>query len=350
MLYKFSDSEYEPIDGYVRAKNASLKSPRLYFAGISVATALTLASTAATAYGAYQSGQAAKAGNGSPVNVSGAILDAQTQATNDLQNSLNLEQQYLPGQYANMLGAFNNTNNILAGNTQAQQAQSALLSQGSGVTNASTNAYLNNPLTTAANSSILQSLNMGGQLDPSTQAQVVQSALQQGGAAGISGSGAGRGLTARDLGLTSLQLLQSRQAQASTAGNAYGALGLQQQSLNLQNYLGQIGAANSVVGLQNQYALGTQQLANNLQLPNSGLTGSQVASLDVGNTNILNNNQAQNAAVNSKTINSLAGTFTGAGGFNGLAGLFTGSGGGSTYNPLTDSSNLAYLAAGGSTG
>jgi hypothetical protein len=167
---------------------------------------------------------------------------------------------------------------------------------------------------------------MGGQLDASTQAQTVQGALQQGGAAGISGSGAGRGLTARDLGLTSLQLLQSRQQQASAAGNAYGALGLQQQSLNLQNYLGQIGAASSIVGQQNQYALGLGQQMNNLQLPNSGLTGSQVASLDVGNTNILNNNAAQNGAINAQTVNSLTGALQGSGALSGLAGLF-GSGG-----------------------
>src|SRR6202034_1477370 len=108
------------------------------------------------AVGSYESAEAAKNGEPKAINVAGAIQDAQTQAANDLQNSLNLEQQYLPGQYANMQGTFGNFNNVLAGQTQSQQLQSNLFSQGSSISSASTSAYVNNPLTTAANSSILQ--------------------------------------------------------------------------------------------------------------------------------------------------------------------------------------------------
>ena len=284
-------------------------------------------SAASTAYSAYS----ASKNKAQPLDVSKAISDAQTQATNDLQNSINLENQYLPGQAQNRADSWNLTNQIASGSTPLQQMQLSGLQQGSGVTAASTGAMLNNPLTAASLNSILQSLNMGGQLDPSTQAQVAQSALQGAGTAGISGSGAGRGLVARDLGLTSLQLLQSRQNQASAAGNAYGALGLQQQGLQLQSYLGQLGLIGQATGQQQQYSLGLGSLMANTPLPNSGLSPSQVASLDVGNTNIINGANQQQAANNATTASAAGGLFSSllgnSGVQSGLASLFGGGGG-----------------------
>ena len=149
---------------------------------------------------------------------------------------------------------------------------------------------------------------MGGQLDPSTQAMITQGALQGAGTAGISGSGAGRGLVARDLGLTSMQVLQGRQNQASAAGNAFGQLGLQGQSLQLQDYISRLGGANTAVSAQNSYGLGLGNLMNNTALPNSGLTGSQVASLNVGNQIIANAARQQSAANTSSLYNSLFGS------------------------------------------
>ena len=274
----------------------------------------------ATAYSAYSASK-----NKPPtINISQVIQDAQTQQTNDLQNSINLENQYLPGQAANRAAAQNLNQNIASGNTQSQTLLSQLLGAGSGVTNASTSAFLNNPLTTAANSSILQSLNQAqaGQLPAGVQAQAMQSALQQGGAAGISGSGAGRGLTARDLGLTQLQYLTNAQNQASSAGNAYGALGLQQQGLTLQSYLGQLSGTQNAVNSQNQFGLGFGNLMNQTAMPNSGLSGSQVASLDVGNTGILGQNAQQSQADTAAATSGIAGLFTGSN-IKALAGLFS---------------------------
>lgn len=62
----------------------------------------------------------------------------------------------------------------------------------------------------ATTNAILDQLNLGGQLPADVIAQINQSALQSGGQAGIAGMGAGRNLTARDLGLTSLDLLNNR--------------------------------------------------------------------------------------------------------------------------------------------
>lgn len=291
---------------------------------------LAIGTTAVSAAGTIYSASQANKNKAKPINISDVISQAQTQAQNDLQNSINLENQYLPGQSNLRSNSFNLSSAIATGQTSTQQLQNILLGQsGSAQTNPS--ASVNNPLTMASLGSILQSLNEGGQLDPDTQAQVTQGALQGAGTAGISGSGAGRGLVARDLGLTSLQLLQSRQNQASAAGNAYGALGLQGQSLQLQDFLGRLGLANSAVGLQDQYSLGLGNLMNNTALPNSGLSAGQVASLAVGNTNILNQANQQSAANTASETSALTGDITSLMGNknvqSGIASLFSGSGG-----------------------
>lgn len=294
-----------------------------------------VAVAAISAVGTAVSSSQAKKGEPNKVNVAQTIQDAATQQKNDLQNSINLEQQFLPGTTALRTQSNSLNSNLATGNTPAQQQQQALLTQaGAPITNP--NSAVNNPLTSASLTSILQSLAQGGNLDPDTQAQATQAALQGAGSAGISGSGAGRGLVARDLGLTSLQLLQSRQNQASAAGNSYGALALQGQGLQLQDYISRLGALSGAVGQQQQYGLGLGTLLNNTALPNSGLTGTQVAQLDVGNTNIANQASAMNAQISSQATNAytsdILSAYGGGGGGggvgSGLAGLFGGSGGG----------------------
>jgi hypothetical protein len=56
---------------------------------------------------------------------------------------------------------------------------------------------------------------MGGALDPETQAMVTRSALEGGAGAGIAGSSAGRGVVARDLGLSSMALQNDRMDRAA---------------------------------------------------------------------------------------------------------------------------------------
>lgn len=66
-------------------------------------------------------------------------------------------------------------------------------------------------------------LDLGGQIDPETQAQVVRGALSRSSASGmLPGTPGNRGLVARDLGLTSMDLQDSR------AKNAAGILDLQE--------------------------------------------------------------------------------------------------------------------------
>lgn len=267
------------------------------------------------------------------VNVAEIIAQAQQQARNNLQNSINLENEFLPGtallrQNANQLNT-----NLSRGLTDAQRAQGMLLDQaGRPITDPG--SAVNNPLTLSSLSSILQSLNRGGQLDPDVQAQAVQAALQKGGTAGISGSGAGRGLVARDLGLTSLGLLQQRQQMAMNAGSAYGGLALQGQGLQLQDYLGRLQGVNAATGQQMQYGLGLGGLLASTPYPNSGLGPGQTASLAVGANNQANAIGQQNAANYMNAFNTAAGWIGGGG----LDGLFKTNTGASTADALGVSS------------
>lgn len=80
------------------------------------------------------------------------------------------------------------------------------------------NAYdpLQGALREATTSSILNDLNLGGGLPPDVMASILQSGYERGAASGLGGSGSGRSLVARDLGLTSLDLLRNRQDRAAS--------------------------------------------------------------------------------------------------------------------------------------
>lgn len=276
-----------------------------------------------TAIGAVIGGVSGYFGAGKKVDINKIITDAQNTAKANLQNSINLENQFLPG--TSMLRRQSNelNSNLATGSTAAQRVQGQLLDQaGRPITDPG--AAVNNPLTVGSLNSILNSLNKGGKLDPDVQAQAVQAALQKGGAAGISGSGTGRGLVARDLGLTSLQLLQSRQNQAAQVGNQYGQLALQGQGLQLSDFMQRLAGVSGAVGQQQSYALGLGNLMAATPYPNSGLGPGQTASLAIGANAQANAIAQQNQANAAGAMTSVAGAVQAAGG---IANLFKQSGG-----------------------
>lgn len=98
-----------------------------------------------------------------------------------------------------------------------------------------------------ANKSILDQLNLGGTLGEELQNDVITNALEGNAASGFGVGVGGRGLVARDLGLTSLDLLRRRQQDALGAGTSgmgvsgslYNPLAYTQLGMN---QAGQIGA------------------------------------------------------------------------------------------------------------
>lgn len=268
-----------------------------------------------------------------PLNIDQVISQARTQAASNLSDSVSLEQQYLPGQFAARTSGEQAATSAALGQTKSQQALNNLVG-GLGTSTVS-------PALTASTNSIMQQLSLGGSLDADTQAQATQAALEGGSTAGIAGSGSGRGLVARDLGLTSLNLLQSRQAAAQGAGVA-------QTNATLNDLLGRTGAATSATSVTGNQALGFGNLANQTALPVSGLSPANVASLAVGQNNAINQNNGYNTAISIGNQNSnlnamlglgsaIGGTGSGQGTIGAaLKGLFAGGGSGSSVGNSAD--------------
>ena len=255
-----------------------------------------------------------------PLDISKIITDARSAAAENYANSFALESQYRPGTAALRGSVDTAMGNVLSGNTTGQRARDNLLGQiGTSLVDKN-NSASSNPLLDESASRILSNLRLGGTLGKDQQAMAVQAALQKGGAAGISGSGAARGLVARDLGLTSLGLENDRIAQARADGTTQAQLDLQGRSLNLQDFLGRYGAAQGAAAQDVGNVGLITQLVDARALPSSGLDPGAIASLYVADNNAKNNVNATGAAINavqsSQNLNALLGLGSAIGGSN----------------------------------
>jgi hypothetical protein len=209
-----------------------------------------------------------------PLDIGKIISDARVNAEQNLANSQSLEAKYLPGTALLRAQSDRALSDQLTGNTDAVKARNGLLGQlGSA-----------NPLLKESASSILASLRQGGKLDPETQNAVMRGALQQSGTAGISGSGAARGLAARDLGLTSLSLLTQRQQAAQQAGATMSS-----------DLIGRTSALNGAISSDVSRVGGIAGLIDARAMPESGLSAGTIADLNVAEMNA-SDQAAANAA------------------------------------------------------
>ena len=222
-------------------------------------------SAGASIYGANKAAKAAKGVQ--PVNVGQLAADARANAETNLRRSLELEQQYLPGQAAARAGVQQNLAQIFS--PASQDARSTALA---GMLGLAKRGGVSDLTRTAADQ-ILADLGLGGRLDPETQAAVMRGALSGAGGAGILGSQAGRGLTARDLGLTSLQLQNARRQAALQAGDQL-----------TRSEISSLAGLQSLVGGQTAEALSASQALTGM-LPESGLSAGDIAGVTVGNVN-----------------------------------------------------------------
>jgi len=192
-----------------------------------------------------------------PVDVNKLMSDARTQYATNFQNSTAMERSVNPG-----LNSMDAVANQTSAGFKARNSFLADLQTGNG-----------DLLNTAAASARQQQL-LGGKLDPETQNAVMRGALSNGAGAGISGSGAGRGLAARDLGLTSMSLLQNRQDRASQMGSLLQQLGLSK-----------FNAGESAAQMDTSAAVGLGSAYNSIfsRLPSSGLDPTDVANVTIGN-------------------------------------------------------------------
>lgn len=196
-----------------------------------------------------------------PINVDAIVKEARQNYADNYKNSLSLEAQANPNSaYARQ------ATDVAMGNVADQtsagfKARNSMLDDLTGGTSAD--------LYNESSQKILQQLRLGGQLDPETQAAVTRQALSRGAGSGLTGSDAGRGLVARDLGLTSMGLLNSRLGAAS----AQSRLGVERL---------QIG--NAAAGLDASTAAQLGSIFNARGLPTAGLDPEFAAKLRVANT------------------------------------------------------------------
>lgn len=316
---------------------------------IGTGTAILASAALGAGTSLYAAGQNKKALNSATANqktvdVGKLAADARTNAETNLKNAIAMEQQYLPGTAELRNVTTQNFLDQLSPTGKAALQRDALLQKVLGLSPTEVDAsYGGNALTQSAADAILADLALGGSLDPETQAAVVRGGLATTGRSGVLGSNAGRGLVARDLGLTSLQLKQARQKAALETGLAQSQLGLSKAGLDLQaqqQYLQSLGlgldaTSGELINAGNLYGLLASQ-----PYPDVGLSSGDLASVTVGQTNAANQNALMAAGIRASNNNAMAGGIANAlqsglglyamtGGFGGAGG--GGGGGGSPY-------------------
>lgn len=279
------------------------------------------------------SAAAAQAAQSTPVDINALNTQAVNSAQSNAAAGNALEQQYNP--YINALrqSSAANLNQYLTPSASQQGLYGGLLN---GFNQAASGPAAASPLFTNAANAAQQQLNLGGTLDQETQNQIMRAgAAKSGQLAGPGGGlGLGRDISARDLGLTSLQLQNQRIQNAASIGSTqqnYGLSALQQQ---YQSMYGLGGLANQMGQQQYGNAMGLAQFTQGIQQPQVGLSGNNIASIATGNSNMANNANQQSAAINAQSAQGQAG-FGGQMLGYGLSGLSKYYAPTSTYAPTT---------------
>lgn len=293
------------------------------------ATTLAVIGAAAAVKGAVDANKNAKAANAAASEAANRpaptvdinALDAQARefAQKNAADSAALEAQYNPGAAqlrANSLAAVN------AGLGRSAQTQTLADQVAAQAGQVPTGASYDSPLLRNAIAQAQSQLALGGTLDRETQNAATRGALAKSGTVS-GGLNLGRDLTARDLGLTSLQLQQQRLTNASNIGAQEAALGQGNANLSLQaqqagtNNL--FNSANFLASLDSgDFArqLSAAQLGQNIAQPASGLDPRSVVNLAVGNSNATASQQQQASALKVAAANQaalLGGQLAGAG-------------------------------------
>jgi hypothetical protein len=234
--------------------------------------------------------KAAKAGQASQVDPDRIATLAENQAARNVAKSLALEGQYAPDQQA-----FRNESvsqllqRLRSGDAYTDQALGSMsdqLQQGDLGTTRS-------QLLTDAIAKAAADLQQGGNLDVATRNEVTRKALGQAGAVGGGRLGLGRTITARDLGLRSMDVANDRLARAAQLGQIEQSANqtdtqtaLANRSLRAQLAQALQAGSNSRTATQ----MGLAQLGQSFQPPVAGLDpGSYV---DIFTNNASNASQA----------------------------------------------------------
>lgn len=280
------------------------------------------------------------AGPGGTIDLNLAQQAAQATAQQNAATSAALEAQYNPGaaevrsgSLQALLAALNAPKQGIEGSLPDNSANQALLDRISAQAGQPLeNVGYDSPLTRAAIAKAQSDLALGGALPQDVAQLVARKAFAQAGSiTGGRGLGNGRDITARDLGLTSLDLERARLQQALQAGgaetaleqgNAANRIAAQQYARNnlLQSqgataadlarqssdYFNQNSLLQSIQNGEFARNLAAAQFGQSITPPQSGLGPGDIVNLAVGNSNLAANaqqnaNAASAAAANQKS-------------------------------------------------
>lgn len=297
--------------------------------GASAGTAGLIGAAGSVAGGLLANSQAKKvagqAANASQVDID--ALDAKTReiAKKNALQSAELERQLTPEVPQLRTAANQGVMAGLAPSASDQAAESFLL-QSLGHPAAS---QLNTPLLRAAIAKAHSDLALGGELPLDVRNMVARRAASTAGTVAPGGLGLGRDITARDLGLTSLDLSNQRLQNASQLGGQELALEGENANLGFNN----AAHALNIVQLLQQLSgarfgrnLAAAQYGESIQRPVVGLDPGSVADVTIGNSNNRGAalaNQANIAGQSSQNLFNFGGQMLGYGLLNGFGGTAT---------------------------
>lgn len=280
-----------------------------------IAVGVTAVGAVGSAVGSAQQSKAAKkaaaAGAGSGVDIASLDQQARDLSKRNAADSAALEARFNPEvaalrqQATESLLPYTGTNNPLS--TTGQTLRSSLYNDFSNAGNAQ---LQQSPLLADAIARARADLALGGGLDTATRNEISRRAAANAGSVGGGGLGLGRDLSARDLGISALQLGNQRLMNASSLGAQEQAFNNAQGQFGLQNTAQRLSTAGLISDLGQQDFNRQFQLAQfgqSIARPQTGLDPTSLVNLTVGNQNATNAAAQNAAAVQAQSGNSLMG-------------------------------------------
>lgn len=306
----------------------------------------------ASVYGSQQQKKAAEkaaaAGANSGVDIASLDQQARDLSKRNAADSAALEAQFNPSvaalreQATSALLPYTSTNNALS--STGQTLRTDLYGDFSRAGNAQ---LQQSGLLSDAIARARADLALGGALDTSTRNEISRRAAANAGAVGGGGLGLGRDLSARDLGISAMQLGNQRLMNASSLGAQEQAFNNAQGQFGLQNTAQRLSTAGLISDLGQQDFNRQFQLAQfgqSIARPETGLDPTSLVNLTVGNQNA-SNAAAQNAAAvqaqSGNALMGLGGNLIGTG-----AGLYAGRQNQATKAPAARQSSIPSTSGG----
>lgn len=255
--------------------------------------------------------KAAAAGAGSGVDIASLDQQARDLSKRNAADSAALEQQFAPEVYnlrqqaTSSLLPYTGTNNSLSSTGQTLRSDLYGDFSRAGGAQLQQSGLLSDAVARAR-----ADLALGGALDTNTRNEISRRAAANAGMVGGGGLGLGRDLSARDLGISAMQLGNQRLNTAAAIGAQDQAFNNAASQFGLQNTAQRLSSAGLISDLGQQDFNRQFQLAQfgqSIARPETGLDPSSLVNLTTGNQNAANAAAQNAAAVQAQSANAMMG-------------------------------------------